>query len=61
MNKNVENNLYIKCNITQISMLDSHYPGPKQEVGKRNSRLFLPLSLSLSLSFFFLLPGNVFR
>ena len=43
MNKNVENNLYNKYNITQISILDSRCPGSKQEVGKRNSSLFLPL------------------
>ena len=29
MNKNVENNLYNKYNTTQISILDSHCPGPK--------------------------------
>ena len=42
MSKNVKNkmNMY---NITQISILDSHWPGPKQEVGKRNPSLFLPL------------------
>ena len=48
MNKNVENNLYNKYNVTQMSILDSHCPGPKQEVGKRNSSLFLPLFFFLN-------------
>ena len=57
MNKNVENNLYNKCNIAQISILDSHCPGPKQEEGKRNSSLFLPPP-----PFFFIFAiGNAFR
>ena len=52
MNKNVENNLYNTYNITQISILDSHCSGPKQEVGNRNSSLLLRL---------FFPTGNAFR
>ena len=40
--KHVENNFYNTYNITEISILDSHCPGSKQEIGNRNSSLFLP-------------------
>ena len=45
MNKDVENNLQYNTitNTILISILDSHCPGAKQEVGKRNSSLFLPV------------------
>ena len=33
----VENNMYNTYKNTQISILDSHCPEPKQEGGKRNS------------------------
>ena len=35
--KNVANNLYNKYYIIQMSILDSHCPSPKHEVGKGNS------------------------
>ena len=38
----VENNMYNTYKNTQISILDSHCPEPKQEGGKRNSCLCLP-------------------
>ena len=44
--------LYNMYNITQISILDSHCPGPKQEVGNRNSSLFLPLFFFLPVMHF---------
>ena len=37
----VESNFYNTYNTTQFSILDSHCPELKQEVGKRNSSLFL--------------------
>lgn len=37
--------MYNTYNITQFSILDSHCPGPKQEVGKHNSSMFLPFLL----------------
>ena len=51
VNENVEN-LHHAYNITQISILDSHYPGPKQGEGKHNCSLFLLK--------FFLLPVRCF-
>ena len=52
MNKNVENNLYNMYNITQIFILDGHFPGPKQEVGNRNSSLLLQIYCSLPVMHF---------
>ena len=49
VNNNVDNNLCNTFNITQISTVDRHCSGPKQEVGNRNSSLFL-----LFFSFFLL-------
>ena len=45
----VKNNLHNSHNITQFSIWDSHCPSPKQEVGKRNSSLFLPPFLTREL------------
>ena len=45
----VKNNLHNSHNITQFSIWDRHCPSPKQEVGKRNSSLFLPPFLTREL------------